>query len=72
MPSMSSIPRPYQRGLTELRHRLASEQLQRNLARIQQIHAASLRDGAVLVIQARPDKQENPALAGVAGLRTNR
>lgn len=52
------IEPPYIAGLVALRHRLAAQLLTTNAARIQRIHAASLRNGSALVVQAGPDKQE--------------
>jgi hypothetical protein len=60
---MPKIRSPYQLGLVALRHRLVADVTGQNLARIAQVHAASLPRSAPLAVQAGPDKQETPSPA---------
>jgi len=60
---MPKIKPPYQLGLVALRHRLVADVTAQNLARIAQIHAASLPRSVPVSVQAGPDKQETPGTA---------
>jgi len=55
---MPKIRSPYQRGLADLRHRLVADVTAQNLARIAQVHAASLPRSVPLSVQAGLDKRE--------------
>ncbi len=60
---MPKIRPPYRLGLVALRHRLVADVSAQNLARIAQVHAASLPRSVALLVQAGPDKQETPSPA---------
>lgn len=64
-PQSTPIEPPYQKGLTELRHRLAVQQLEDNLAAFTRVHAASLHWTDPAKRQAAPDKQETPSRDGL-------
>jgi hypothetical protein len=60
---MPKIRSPHQLGLLALRHRLVADVTATNLARIAQVHAASLPRSVLLLVQAGSDKQETPSPA---------
>jgi hypothetical protein len=60
---MPKIKSPYQLGLLALRHRLVADVTAQNLARIAQVHAASLPSAVPTSVQAGADKQETPSPA---------
>lgn len=55
------IPPPFAAGLVALRHRLVSDVSAQNLARIEQVHAASLPRFVLRHADAGLDKQETPS-----------
>jgi hypothetical protein len=68
---MPPIPSPYARGLVMLRHRLASEQMERNRLAIALVASASARLRELEAAQVDAPKQETgPALTDPASVPT--
>lgn len=72
MPRKHSKARPpaHHSALTEIKQRLRTEQLERNLAAFAAVHSASLHWTDPTRRQAGPDKQETPGYAGQRSLPT--